>query len=160
MIYLKKLFQSELNSNLDYYSSIKDLPLYNWWKFQETKDLKYFLKVYKDVPIDVLLELEKLYGVLMDEYTKEFGISEHILSVLEKQIQIARLKADFMSGDTGALTMIDVSELELLELVRGVKGMNFNEIKAIIEKNMGFRVDPYLTTVAEYYTYIKMLDGK
>jgi len=50
--------------------------------------------------------------------------------------------------------------LELTALVRGVNGMGFHEVKAILEKQMGFRIDPYVTTVMEYYSYIKLIDGK
>ena len=95
----------------------------------------------------------------MNQYTKEFGINEHLLLVLEKQIDIAKLKADFMNG-IGIITSIEVAEIELQELVRGVKGMGFYEIKALIEKQMGFRIDPNVTTVMEYYSYIKLIDGK
>jgi len=145
---------------LDYYDSIKELPLINWWKFNETKDVKYFLKAYSDVNTAKLLFLETIYSKLMNEYTNEFGINEHLLTVLEKQIQIASLKADFMNGSAGNLTLIEVAELELTELVRGVKGMGFYEVKAILEKQMGFRIDPHVTTVMEYYSYIKLIDGK
>ena len=95
----------------------------------------------------------------MDEYTKEFGINEHLLLVLEKQIDIAKMKADFMNGN-GIITLIELAELELTDLVRGVKGMGFYEVKAILEKQMGFRIDPNVTTVMEYYSYIKLIDGK
>ena len=159
MTFLKKLFSSELGSNLDYYNSIKEMPLINWWKFNETKDVKYFLKAYSNVNTAKLLFLESIYTKLMDEYTKEFGINEHLLLVLEKQIDIAKLKADFMSG-LGLLTSIEIAELELTELVRGVDGMGFYEVKAILEKQMGFRIDPNVTTVMEYYSYIKLIDGK
>ncbi len=159
MTSLKKLFRSGLGSNLDYYNSIKEMPLVNWWKFNETKDVKYFLKVYSDVNTAKLLFLETIYTKLMSEYTEEFGINEHLLLVLEKQIDIAKLKADFMNG-TGILTSIEIAELELTDLVRGVKGMGFYEVKAILEKQMGFRIDPHVTTVMEYYSYIKLIDGK
>jgi len=144
---------------LDYYNSIEELPLFNWWKFNETKDVKHFLKVYSDVNTAKLLLLETIYSKLMNQYTKEFGINEHLLLVLEKQIDIAKLKADFMNG-IGIITSIEVAEIELQELVRGVKGMGFYEIKALIEKQMGFRIDPNVTTVMEYYSYIKLIDGK
>jgi len=144
---------------LDYYNSIEELPLVNWWKFNETKDVKHFLKVYSDVNTAKLLLLETIYSKLMNQYTKEFGINEHLLLVLEKQIDIAKLKADFMNG-IGIITSIEVAEIELQELVRGVKGMGFYEIKALIEKQMGFRIDPNVTTVMEYYSYIKLIDGK
>ncbi len=159
MTFLKRLFSSGLESNLDYYNSIKEMPLVNWWKFNETKDVKYFLKVYSDVNTAKLLFLETIYTKLMSEYTEEFGINEHLLLVLEKQIDIAKLKADFMNG-TGILTSIEIAELELTDLVRGVKGMGFYEVKAILEKQMGFRIDPHVTTVMEYYSYIKLIDGK
>jgi hypothetical protein len=160
LTYLKRLLLSGSENNLDYYNSISELPLINWWKFNETKDVKYFLRVYADVSTTKLLSLEGIYSKLMDEYTKEFGINEHLLNVLEKQIAIAKLKADFMSGSGGNLTLIEVAELELAELVRGVNGMGFHEVKAILEKQMGFRIDPKITTVMEYYSYIKLIDGK
>lgn len=159
MTFLRRLFNSGLESNLDYYNSIEELPLFNWWKFNETKDVKHFLKVYSDVNTAKLLLLETIYSKLMNQYTKEFGINEHLLLVLEKQIDIAKLKADFMNG-IGIITSIEVAEIELQELVRGVKGMGFYEIKALIEKQMGFRIDPNVTTVMEYYSYIKLIDGK
>ena len=98
MTFLKKLLSLELKNNLDYYDTIQELPLINWWKFNESKDYKYFLKEYSDVSATKLLELETIYTKLMDEYTSEFGINEHLLLVLEKQIDIAKLKADFMLG--------------------------------------------------------------
>ncbi len=38
--------------------------------------------------------------------------------------------------------------------------MGFYEVKAILEKQMWFRIDPNVTTVMEYYSYIKLIDGK
>lgn len=160
MTFLKKLLFSELKNNLDYYDTIQELPLINWWKFNESKDYKYFLKEYSDVSATKLLELETIYTKLMDEYTSEFGINEHLLLVLEKQIDIAKLKADFMLGEAANITLIEVAEIELTALVRGVNGMGFHEVKAILEKQMGFRIDPKVTTVMEYYSYIKLIDGK
>ena len=160
MTFLKKLLSSESKNSLDCYDTIKELPLINWWRFNETKDVKYFLKKYSEVSVGKLLQLEGIYSKLMDEYTAEFGINEHLLLVLEKQIDIAKLKADFMLGAAANITLIEVAELELTALVRGVKGMGFHEVKAILEKQMGFRIDPYVTTVMEYYSYIKLIDGK
>ena len=151
---------SELKNSSDCYNTIQELPLINWWRFNETKDVKYFLKKYSEVSVGKLLQLEGIYTKLMDEYTQEFGINEHLLLVLEKQIDIAKLKADFMLGAAANITLIEVAELELTALVRGVKGMGFHEVKAILEKQMGFRIDPYVTTVMEYYSYIKLIDGK
>ena len=161
MTFLGRLFQSKSENSSDCYDTIQELPLINWWRFNETKDVKYFLKKYSDnVPVGKLLQLEGIYTKLMDEYTQEFGINEHLLLVLEKQIDIAKLKADFMLGAAANITLIEVAELELTALVRGVKGMGFHEVKAILEKQMGFRIDPYVTTVMEYYSYIKLIDGK
>jgi len=151
---------SESKNSLDCYDTIQDLPLINWWRFNETKDVKYFLKKYSEVSVGKLLQLDGIYTKLMDEFTAEFGINEHLLLVLEKQIDIAKLKADFMLGEAANITLIEVAELELTALVRGVKGMGFHQVKAILEKQMGFRIDPYVTTVMEYYSYIKLIDGK
>ena len=157
---LKKLLRTSSGRNLDYYDSINDLPLVNWWKFNETKDFGHLLKEYKDVDEAQMEHLSAIYTELMDEFTKEFGISNHLLAVIEKQIEIALLKTDYVLGEKGNTTLIEVAELELKELVKSVNGMSHNQIKAIIEKNMGFRVDPKVTTVMEYYSYIQLIDGK
>jgi len=83
-----------------------------------------------------------------------------LLAVIEKQIEIALLKTDYVLGEKGNTTLIEVAELELKELVKSVNGMSHNLIKAIIEQKMGFRVDPKVTTVMEYYSYIQLIDGK
>jgi hypothetical protein len=65
-----------------------------------------------------------------------------------------------MNGNKGNLTMIEVAQLELKDLVKTSNGMGFYEVKSIIEKQMGFRIDPNVTTVMEYYSYIRLIDGK
>lgn len=160
MIFLKRLLRSESESNLDYYDSIRKMPLINWWEFNETKDFGHLFKEYKEATEENIEALNNAYMALMDEFTKEFGISEYLLSVLEKQIEIAKLQADYMNGNKGNLTMIEVAQLELKDLVKTSNGMGFYEVKSIIEKQMGFRIDPNVTTVMEYYSYIRLIDGK
>ena len=80
---LKKLLRTSSGRNLDYYDSINDLPLVNWWKFNETKDFGHLLKEYKDVDEAQMEHLSAIYTELMDEFTREFGISNHLLAVIE-----------------------------------------------------------------------------
>jgi len=157
---LESLPPSQLGENLDCYKSITDLPIKNWWDYNETRDLGYLLKTYKQITESEIEKLSIVYHGIMNEFSAEFGVDEDLKDILEQQIRIAMMKVAYMDGDDGQLTMIELAEIDLKEQTKMVNGMSFYEVKAILEKNMGFRIDPLVTTVMEYYSYIRLYGKK
>lgn len=98
-----------------------------------------------------------LWKKIYDEYFERFGMGEHLSDILEKKREIALLKCKKgLLGDSSIDTMISIAELELNEFEQ-IKGGNFLETKAYIEKTLNFQIDLKKTSVSEYYTYLKLI---
>ena len=78
----------EKKSGYDYFKSLDDIPIWNWYKLHETNDLKYLLKI--------------------QDYTKKIVVSSYFKALLKAQYQsliyqfeqmdltLARLKRDYV----------------------------------------------------------------
>ena len=143
------------------YSSIEDLPIYNWWKIHSTGDLTQ-LCIGSKVKVD-LKKLEELWRNIYDQYIKAFGIGDSFLNYVLKQNEIALLQIRRWEEDDRSIeTLIEVAEIELKELSLSESG-DFYEVKAGIERALGIaRIDVKQCSVVEFYTYIKILnkDGR
>ena len=77
MLFVKSLFnwhenQSQHNDPGGVYSSIDDLPQWNWVQIHKTGNLGYIKKLenYRNIKIDNSLVLEQLWLQIYDEYLK------------------------------------------------------------------------------------------
>lgn len=107
--------------------------------------------------------LRKRWEALYDGYLTRFGISDHYAKVIEKKKEIAALKVQRMeTGDRTINTFIKIAEVELDELLKdnGEKQVDFFESKAQVEAVIGYRIDPYRTSVTEFYSTTKTLKAK
>lgn len=94
---------------------------------------------------------------LMDEYIARFGFSENFLEICRKEKEILIYKSKrIANNDKSQNAFIKVAERDLDELKNGAGGGDFWELKAYLEKN-GFRINPFKTSVSEFYTSLKML---
>lgn len=155
---LRRLLERGLNNFIPY-NSINDLPVYNWWKLNETGDLIWLLREpCKPTSIQMGILSEK-YSRIMQEFYSVYGISDEYRNILNKQREIALLKCTYIiTGDRINETLIDIAKFELSEMVKQETDITFYDIKAIVEKQMGFRIDARSCTVAEYYSYIKIIE--
>jgi hypothetical protein len=81
---------------------------------------------------------------------------------MEKKRSIALLKIEFIeNGDLALQTIIEIAELELAEIESRFTGKgSFWNLKATIEKLVGFRIDAKTVTVVEFYSYIENLKSQ
>jgi hypothetical protein len=78
---------------------------------------------------------------------------------MELRKQIGILKVDrWLTGDKSLMTMIRVLEAELQAKITQTMEIEFFEMKAQLEIQLGFTVDPARVSVAEFYSYFKTLD--
>ena len=103
-----------------------------------------------------------IWKQIMDQYIAKFGFPDHYLEILRKQMEIARHRVTRMTtGDKTVGAFIKIIEQEIEELQRDTTGGNFYELKAWIEKGMGIgHIDPMRITVAEFYSYYKIVEKK
>lgn len=106
------------------------------------------------------MALQLKWNVVYDGYISRFGLSEDYLKLIEKKKEIAGLKVERMiSGQKSLNTFIKIAEIELESLQKGDRKdeVDFYESKAQVEKQIGFVLDPKKITVAEFYSYIKVI---
>lgn len=150
-------------SSANCYSSIDELPIWYWNKIHEEKNLSY-LKKSKQLLISMALpkrieaaSLAILWRKILAEYIDKFGFSEKHLDLMrkEKEILFYRIKRA-VNGDRTMNAFVKIAEEEREAIQSDMKGGNFWEIKAVLNKS-GFDIDPYKTSVSEFYSCLKLL---
>lgn len=146
---------------MKYYTSIEDLPIFNWIKVHETADLSFLFTTKKNATVTQLKALQKVWGLIYDEYIKKFGFNENFISQLEREREIALLKIEKAeTGDDSLETMIEIREFELKKKKEISRKSDFYLLKNNVEKKIGFRINPREVTVVEFYSYIKTFENE
>ena len=127
------------------YNILEELPIYNWFKCNETNDYKWLLRVYDK---EYKEDLQPLYDTLHQEYLDLFGAGterEKLMSLLRKLI---KHKADLLLGKRHVINYIKVIEHQL----------SIQKICAIMSKYQGYKIDPKETNVVEFHEIINLMD--
>jgi len=152
---IRKVLVKELKC----YTSISDLPIYNWFKIHETNDLKYILIEEQKVGFMRQEELSVVFSKIYDEFLDTFGISDDLKRISELRRDIRVLEIDmYLYNDMSKETFIDIKKAELDSIVYGKSKAKLNDVKGYVEKYMGFKLDDKITAVKDYYSYIEMMN--
>lgn len=139
-----------------YYTSIEDLPVWNWWKLHENNDVSLVLRDKKDKVDESVVDVIK---ALQNEFIVTFGIDENYASSLRKQIEIELLKIKILkTKDRSFNTMIKILEIELQDLTSKEQDRSVGGATIAIEKWMGFKLEIKKVSTFEYYSYIKAIE--
>lgn len=145
------------------YKTIDEMPIYNWNKIHETGDLRYLLHDKCRIEPYEFRFLLKRWKKIYEEYVNRFGFSEEFLSILELEKNIALLKIEKAErGDENIQTFIEIDQIKLEKKKAELNAVNsdFYDMKAAIESNLGFHIDPKKCTVIEFYSYLKNIKKK
>lgn len=141
------------------WSSIEEMPQWNWMQIQKTGDLKY---LFKKCEGKLLKEHLTIWEALQEQHIQEFGIPSEVKVRIRKQIKLILLNAKFiLTRDRVLLNFIRVIENELDKGKE--EHMSLFEVKDVLEKYKGFRVvcspnkgdDPNQITVIEWGHAVK-----
>ena len=146
--------------------SIDTLPIYYWQKIHENGNLSY-LMISKTIHIEVkeprfiqkyLLSI--VWRKMYDEMISRFGFSEEFLEVFRKEKEITIMKANMIiKNDMTKKTFIEIAEIELDGLMEQIDrfsgNITFDESIAMLSSHIGFRLNPYECTTAEYFGHMK-----
>ena len=152
---LRKLFRylfKEQKAN--YYKSINEFPVWNWWEIHKTGELSLLVidgKIDKTA-IDV-------FESLKNEFIDTFGLSNEYDKIRKKEIDIKILEIRLaLKQDRTVLVKIDMIKRE----IETIKASMINDVRdpvgkniRIIEKYRKFELDPKKTSVASFYGYIE-----
>ena len=131
------------------------MPVWNWWKIHETKDLSYLLKEDKKLTHHA----EGVFDSIYSDFIRIFGVSENYKQYLNKLVEIELAEIDMLLNDDKSLeTFIDIMKVELDDL-KSVQGDGtYMDTAIAVEKNMGFKINTKDISVFEFYSYIKSLE--
>ena len=145
----------------DAYTSIKELPIHNWWEIHEG-NLQYLFTKPRQPKEHEEKKLQEIWDGMVCEYVDLIGISKQYTKILEIKKQILLLKIQFQKTKDKRLKLfITIEEQKLRKHLDGEKEtMSVYEQKSMIEENIGFYINSKTTTVIEYYSYVKRLEQK
>jgi hypothetical protein len=149
---------TDSNITQQIYNSIDELPLWNFKKINETKDLNYLLKNEntKAKPD----ELEKAWGHVTDELNKIQGVGDQVQKWVLLQSDLERLYIELLvSNNKSLLTEINIKKRQLERLEKQFEGSggNFDEQIAAVELFFKFHIDERQTTVRRFFNYINLM---
>lgn len=136
----------------DYFNSIEELPIWNWWKVSETGSLSYLRKdgnYNKDCyPFDNWLNIQ-------NEYLEIFGRTSQHQSFIRLKKKWIEKKADYIITDNRfCLTELDIIESDLSEVTNTNGNTKKEETIIFLEQKLGREIDPKNISVKKYYDYI------
>lgn len=141
---------------LEYYKSIDDMPIYNWFKIQETNDVSWMLLKKRSINGYESIELREALQIVTDQYMDTFGISDEYRKIMRLTLDIRSLEIDFFTTqDRSHLTFIELKKTELKNIAKKSKTADSISVQVHIEKYMGRKINLRETTVKEFYNYLQ-----
>lgn len=165
---LRTLFLNNKKNNyeLQLYTKLDTLPLYNWKRLYKEKDLKYL--VIKEENRNFTLnqkqyrQLEETWYNIYDEYIIDFGLNKKMIRILDIEKQIALLKCDLWLDNNKFLkNKIRILEKKLDKEKNNTidkKGNDFDRQLVLIEKWLQSSIDPKNISARKYFTYLQMIE--
>jgi len=142
---------------MELFTTIEDMPIYNWFKCVEFKDYKYCLKNVYIAKNEDIVTYKAQFEALYSEFIDIYGISEHLKDIIDLQNEILIMEIDkVLTNDKSLQFDIDMAKIKLVEKLK-VKQAKTNTTKVAIEKYLGFRLNEKEVTVKEYYDYLEAI---
>jgi len=139
-------------SEKNYYNSIKDIILFNWWEVQ-AGNLEF---TRKNIKTGSKEEDIKAQERINDSYINEFGIDKKQSEILEIQRKIANLQCDFViGGDRFLLNELNRLKLEIESLLKNENGGDLDGLIIHLEKWLGFRINEKEITANKFYKIVR-----
>jgi vacuolar-type H+-ATPase subunit I/STV1 len=137
-----------------YYDSIDTMPIYNYLKVVDDSKFSYLIK-----KKGIFGDVDKAFENIQRQLVARFGISESYSQQLELRREICELQCEVaITGDRFPETFIDIKQHELDQLNK-VAGSTTEELKTILEKWLGFKLNLHDITVSEWFTYLKQFSS-
>ena len=141
------------------YSSIEDLPIYNYFKCIEKSDLKFLVSNGSEQPKK---KLEAAYVNIENELIELNLKNPEFVADLKEEAEHYMLKIETKINKSALNNILYLeSKKQFEEEKKDSKPFDFNKSLVYISKFLGYRFDPKVNTVAEYFTAINtMKDGR
>lgn len=138
-----------------YYTSITEIPVWNFWQLSETNDFTFLLIDSKATVCD---HAQEAHEAIQSDFIKHFGISDKFQKVIRLQmdIEVALIKQT-LTGDRSNTLIIENMKSKLNDLMHTDKGGNHFDELNFIEKSLGRKFDIRKESVYDFYKQIEVL---
>ncbi len=144
-----------LFSKLNYYKSIDEMPIFNWFKIQETNDLSYLLYKKRGCTPKQAAILKEALQLMTNEYIDTFGISDQYKNILELKRDIRVKEILFATtGEKINKTFISVLQSKLKVALESTQKSDTGSVIVHVNKYMGYRADLKKISVKEFYSIL------
>jgi hypothetical protein len=141
----------------NYYSSIDDIPLYNWVKCTGG-DLTYTRRNGKGSP----QKDEEVWDAIYDTYITEMGLDKLYKRFLDVMRKKALIECDYvLTRDNFNLTLLDIEEGNLKAMLESAGrggGSSVEQSLVHISKWLGSYVNSKSITAREYFIMLKEIE--
>jgi len=132
-----------------YYNSIDTMPTFNYLKVVDEDNITFMIK-----KKGLFGNHERAFENIQRQLVDRFGLSESFIEIIELQKEIIALKCEVaISGDKFNNTFIRIHEEELKQKLEQ-KSLKSNELKILIEKWIGFKLNLHELSVSEWFSYL------
>ncbi len=152
------------------YTGIYDMPIGRWWDANEQDDPIHlvrfgFLKfLYRSI---FRLWLLKRWKRIRDEFFDKIALTRELEAYILKIIRLESVRVDMLihAGTAHGRylnTQYTVKSIEIksIEKKQALEGKDNFYYKAALSKNIGFRIDENVSSIAEYHGYIKEMQAE
>ena len=138
-----------------YYNSIHSCPVSIWQDVTKTGDLsKLHLGGWYRAS-----KAARAWATLYNEYLAEFGLPEAYKTYLHEMGRAAWEYGKAVNGEPWLMPIAQIREAQARGQIAGLSPSKFSKVLADVSKGMGFQIDPEKTTVAQFFGYVKALQG-
>ena len=137
----------------DYFNSIDDLPIWNWWKIAETGNLIWLHKDADYTKTDY--SLVSLWNSLQNEYLDTFGITDEFEQILKLKKKWIIKKSDYLlTGERFKLNEISMIETDIQDAMNTKITVDKDDTIVMLETKLSRELNPKEISVKKYYNYI------
>jgi hypothetical protein len=141
------------NWKKDYFNSIDELPIWNWWKCSESGNLIYLRKNSNYEGEDY--SAFELWEDLNNQYFEEYGIGIRLIELMKLKKKWIIKKVDYLvNNNRFALTELDIIEAQMQDNADSGSTVKNSDTIIFLEEKLGFPLDVKKTSVKKYYDYI------
>jgi len=142
---------AKISSRHEVYSSIEEMPYWNWDKIVQTGDLKYIFKSCKG---RVTEDTYEKWVELQQQHLTEFGIDDTLANRNRIVKRLVDLNIKFIkTRERVLLNFIKIEEIKLKELEVG--HFKMYEILDIMTTHKSFDIDPKKYSVIKWFYTLK-----
>ena len=136
------------------YNSIEELPIWNWFKVFETKELNYLIKngTVNDEQLSIV------WRSLFAEYIDVFGIDESLSNYIKQEKRLVTLELEYAINKKGSdLFKIQIEREKIKEKdAKKVQG-DYMKLVTNVESALKREINEKEMSVRKFYTYLKDL---